>query len=198
MDAQVNKLTNLIGDLLDVTKIQSGRMQFHEAYFDLNELIEEVVEEIQRTSEKHKIIKNLVKVENFCGDRERIGQVLTNLITNAIKYSPHADKVIVSTGVKKGNVTLCVEDFGVGIPKDKLERVFEQFFRVSGPKQDTFPGLGLGLYISSEIIKREGGKIWVESEEGKGSTFSFSLPINSNKRKKQQINNLADEEIKHE
>jgi signal transduction histidine kinase/CheY-like chemotaxis protein len=177
MDAQVDKLTNLIADLLDVTKIQSGRLLFHEEVFEYNVLVEEVVEEIQRTVNKHTIIKKLGKNTDILGDRERIGQVITNLITNAIKYSPSADKIIVESTVDKDMVTLRVQDFGVGIPKEKQERVFEQFFRVSGPKQDTFPGLGLGLYISSEIIKREGGKIWVESEEGKGSTFCFTLPI---------------------
>ncbi len=88
------------------------------------------------------------------------------------------------TSIDKANITLCVEDFGVGIPKEKQARVFEQFFRVSGPKQNTFPGLGLGLYIASEIIKREGGRIWVNSVVGKGSTFCFSLPLKRLKKGK--------------
>ncbi len=184
MDAQVNRLSNLIEDLLDVTKIQSGRLQFHEEYFDLNTIINNVVEEIQRTTDKHTIIKKLDKTKKLYGDSERIGQVITNLMTNAIKYSPKSDKINVYTKVEPKSVTLCVQDFGVGIPTDKKEKVFEQFFRVSGPKQDTFPGLGLGLYISSEIIKREGGRIWVESTEGKGSTFCFRLPIRQKPQKK--------------
>ncbi len=184
MDAQVNRLSNLIGDLLDVTKIQSGRLQFHEEHFDFNHVVNEVIEEIQRTTDKHRIIKKLDKTKKLYGDPERIGQVLINLMTNAIKYSPKTDKIVVSTNVDAKSVTLCVQDFGVGIPKDKKEKVFEQFFRVSGPKQDTFPGLGLGLYISSEIIKREGGRIWVESREGKGSTFCFTLPIKRTPKKK--------------
>ncbi|MEO7043757.1 MAG: HAMP domain-containing sensor histidine kinase, partial [Ferruginibacter sp.] len=110
------------------------------------------------------------------GDKDRIGQVISNLITNAIKYSPNADKIIIHTAINDNQVTLCVEDFGIGITGDKLAKVFEQFYRVSGDMQHTFPGLGLGLYISSEIIKRENGKIWVTSNPGKGSTFCFSLP----------------------
>jgi signal transduction histidine kinase len=102
--------------------------------------------------------------------------VITNLITNAIKYSPHSDKIIISTKLENKEVIVCVQDFGIGIPDDKAGRVFEQFYRVSGTKQHTFPGLGLGLYISSEIVKREGGRMWVNSVEGKGSTFCFALP----------------------
>jgi hypothetical protein len=115
------------------------------------------------------------------GDRERIGQVISNLITNAIKYSPQADKIIISTSLKDDEVELRVQDFGIGISKDKLAKVFEQFYRVSGDMQHTFPGLGLGLYISSEIIKREGGRIWVTSEVGKGSTFCFAIPLRGKK-----------------
>jgi len=85
-------------------------------------------------------------------------------------------------------LTVCVQDFGIGIPKEKKSKVFERFFRVSGPEQNTFPGLGLGLYVSSEIIKREGGKIWVESRINEGSTFCFSLPITARKHTKIQPN----------
>ena len=99
--------------------------------------------------------------------------------------------------LSKETITLCVQDFGVGIPEEKKQQVFEQFYRVSGPEQNTFPGLGLGLYISSEIIKREGGRIWVESTEGEGSTFCITLPLKK-KNIKQQHNYLAEEEIKHE
>lgn len=182
-DAQVNKLTSLIADLLDVTKIQSGRMEFHEDYFDFNELITEQVEQLQLTTEKHTIQKKLDRTKSVYGDRERIGQVITNLISNAIKYSPLSKKIIVTTSTDKNYVTLCVKDFGIGIPNDKLQKVFEQFYRVSGSKEITFPGLGLGLYVSSEIIKREGGKIWVESIEGKGSTFCFRIPIHQKNKK---------------
>jgi len=106
--------------------------------------------------------------------------VLTNFISNAIKYSPNADKIIIATSSNKTTTTLCVSDSGIGIRETNLERVFEQFFRVNGPESNTFPGLGLGLYISSEIIKREGGKIWVKKNKGKGSIFCFSLPTKKN------------------
>lgn len=176
MGVQINKLTNLISDLLDTTKIQAGKLMFNERWFNFNQVVEEVIEDIQRTSSKHIITSSFQDTGEVFADPDRIGQVLTNLLSNAIKYSPNSDKIIVRTSVKEDQVKLCVEDFGVGIPADKHEKVFEQFYRVSGDKQHTFPGLGLGLYISSEIIRREGGRIWVEGSEGKGSTFCFTLP----------------------
>lgn len=177
MDQQLDKLSNLISDLLDVTKIQGGRLLFHEAAFDFNDLVDEIVDEIQRTSDSHKIIKNLGKSVIVYADRDRTGQVLTNFLTNAIKYSPLSKRIIVSTNKKKNMIQICVKDYGVGISQEKKDHVFERFYRISGPAENTFPGLGLGLYISSEIVKRQRGKIWVDSQIGKGSNFCFSLPI---------------------
>ena len=179
MDMQINKLTGLIGDLLDVTKIEGGKLQFNEADFSFDELVAEIVEEIQRTTNKHTIEKVGSTNRTVFGDKDRIGQVISNMLTNAIKYSPHADKIIVKSMADKDNVMLCVQDFGIGIPKERQEQVFERFYRVSG--NDTISGIGLGLYISAEIIKRQHGKIWVESEQGKGSTFYFSLPVQKEK-----------------
>jgi PAS domain S-box-containing protein len=176
MGVQINRLTNLISDLLDTTKIQAGKLMFNERFFSFNQIVDEVVEDMRRTTNKHEIIVKLSETDDVFADPERIAQVLANLLSNAIKYSPNADQIHVSTSVDDHYVKVCVKDFGVGIPSDKHEKVFEQFYRVSGDKQHTFPGLGLGLYISSEIIKREGGRIWVESIEGKGSNFCFTLP----------------------
>lgn len=177
MDGQLNRLTSLIGDLLDVTKINSGKLQFNNQEFDFNASLEELLEDLQRTATKHSIVKKIVPAGFIYGDKERIGQVITNLVTNAIKYSPQSDKIIVHTTIDSNEITLCVQDFGIGIAGKNLDKVFEQFYRVSGEMQHTFPGLGLGLYISAEIIKREGGRIWVTSEEGKGSAFCFALPL---------------------
>jgi signal transduction histidine kinase len=109
------------------------------------------------------------------------------LITNAIKYSPSSNKIVVHLKTVSDGVQVSVQDFGVGIPLEKQSKVFERFYRVSGPKEDTFPGLGLGLYISSEIIKRQGGKIWVESIEKEGSTFGFTLPFEPVIKKKKKV-----------
>lgn len=177
MEVQIDRLTMLIEDLLDVTKITSGRLQFHQSWFHLTPMMQDVVEDLQRTTTKHVLIEDFRADVQIYADKDRIGQVLINLITNAIKYSPNADEVIISSRLAGDHVEVYVKDFGIGIASDKIDKVFEQFYRVSGDKEHTFPGLGLGLYISSEIISREGGKIWVNSTEGKGSTFCFSLPL---------------------
>ncbi|MFD0767086.1 PAS domain S-box protein [Mucilaginibacter lutimaris] len=177
MDAQLNRLTNLIGDLLDVTKINSGRIMFNKTWFDFNQAVEDCIQDLQHTTNRHILVMDFKDTGNIYSDKERIGQVITNLVSNAIKYSPQSNRIIISTERDDKMVTVCVEDFGIGIPDDKCGKVFEQFYRVSGSKQHTFPGLGLGLYISNEIIRREGGKMWVNSVEGKGSTFCFSLPV---------------------
>ena len=172
MDAQLNRLTNLIRDLLDVTKIEGGKLKLHQDFFDFNELVTEIVDEMQETTKKHEIITKLDKTCVVYADRERIGQVITNLISNAIKYSPKAHEILIKTITTKENVTLCVKDFGLGIPKKKQHHVFKRFYRIEEGSEE---GLGLGLYISSEIIALQGGKIWVESIPGEGSMFCFTL-----------------------
>ena len=179
MDVQLKKLTGLIGDLLDVTRVDGGKLQFHEGIFDFNELASEIIEEMKLTTTKHPIAKRLGDTKIVDGDRDRIGQVITNLLSNAIKYSPHNEKIIVTTLASAKEITLRVQDFGIGIAKEQQDKVFERFFRV-GDAEDTYAGLGLGLFISSEIIKRHGGRIWVESISGKGSIFCFTLPIKHN------------------
>lgn len=182
MDGQITKLTTLIGDLLDVTKIQAGKLQFNDAYFNFDKLADEVVEDLQRTTNRHQIIRKFDTIGTVYGDEHRIGQVITNFLTNAIKYSPNADTIVVTTRKTNNEVQLSVQDFGIGIPQDNLEKVFEQFYRVSNNKQHLYPGLGLGLYIAAEIIRREGGRIGVESTEGKGSLFYFVLPADGSKQ----------------
>jgi len=181
MNGQVDRLTSLIIDLLDFTRIEGGKLKFREENFNLNDLISEVIEETQRTTSRHKIEKKLDRSIQMHGDRERIGQVLINLLNNAIKYSPDSDHIIVASKIENNFATICVQDFGIGIEKDLTDKVFDRFFRVTEPTMNTFPGLGLGLYIAGEIVRRQGGKIWVNSTHGKGSTFCFSVPVKTNK-----------------
>lgn len=176
MDNQIDRLNTLIGDLLEVTKINTGRLEFKHLAFDFQEMAEEAIEDVQRTSLKHKIISALDFKRTITGDRERICQVITNLLTNAIKYSPDADQIFVCSEDLGRELKFSVKDLGIGIHPEEKDKIFGQFYRVSGSREHTFPGLGLGLYISAEIIKHLNGKIWVDSVEGKGSTFSFTLP----------------------
>jgi len=178
IDGQLTKLNNLIGTLLDITKINSGKIDYIDETFRVGELVEEVVKDSQIISTKHKIA--LVGETNalITADRYRMEQVLTNLLNNAMKYSPESDKVIVRIASDANFVTISVQDFGIGIPGSEQNKIFDRFYQGNGRKRDDFPGgLGLGLYITSEIIKRHGGKIWVESTKGKGSTFFITLPI---------------------
>jgi len=177
MDKQINKLTELIYDLLNVSKIQAGKMEFSKKEFDFDTSVKEIIDILQPTSDKHKLILKGKTGKTIYGDEERIGQVINNLISNAIKYSPRSKKIIIKLSTKNDWVKVDITDFGIGMAKAHLPKIFERFYRVYDNNDKTFPGLGIGLYICSEIIKRHGGKFGVESNLGQGSTFSFSLPI---------------------
>jgi len=179
LNNQVDRLVNLIRDLLDTTRIAEGKLQLELETQDLNELIGEKVEELQRISEKHKIIFAPGKLQHLAFDRERIGQVITNLVSNAVKYSPGADEVKIVTESAGEHVRVSVIDRGLGIPEDARPRIFDRFYRVENRKNEALPGMGLGLYISAAIVRRHGGSISVDSQPGKGSVFSFTLPLNA-------------------
>ncbi len=178
MDSQIDRLTSLIRDLLDVTKITEGQMIVKRQQYDLNELITEVTEDLQMTTKRHKIIRELGEIKLMNGDKERTAQVIVNLISNAIKYSPSSDKIIIKTSASEEGATVSVQDFGIGISKEMQKKLFKRFFRVTDETTSTFPGLGLGLFIATEIVRKQNGRIWVESTPNDGSTFCFSLPYN--------------------
>lgn len=174
---QIEKLTKLITDMLDVSKIRSLGLAFQKQSFELNDLIKEVIEEIGMIHPDYKIIFKTDSDFSVFADRERIGQVLINLITNAIKYSSKNGDIIIKSVLNQKYIIVSVNDEGIGINKNYQQKIFERFYRVEGKSEKTFPGFGIGLFIASEIIKRHKGKIWVESEPGKGSRFYFSLPL---------------------
>jgi two-component system, chemotaxis family, CheB/CheR fusion protein len=176
LDKQIDRLTTLMRDLLDTTKISEGQLVLQMDNFDLNELIIERVEDMRQVSPKHKIILKLEKVNTITADRERIGQVLINLISNAVKYSPNGEEIIITSGRIENGVRVCVSDRGIGMSGDTKSHVFNRFYRSNSAKVQTFPGLGLGLYIASEIVKRHNGWIDIESKEGEGSLFCLTLP----------------------
>lgn len=176
MDNQINRITVLVNDLLDVSRIESGKLNLNYETFKIDNLVEEIAEDMQAQSLHHKIIvksKTHVKIK---ADYFRLSQVMTNLISNAIKYSPKADKIVISAKELKNSIEVSIKDFGIGISKKNTERVFERFYQVENKIRQSFSGLGLGLHISQEIIKRHGGDIWVESIKGKGSIFKFRIP----------------------
>jgi signal transduction histidine kinase len=170
---QIDKLTMLIQDLLNVTRIQSNQLTFRKEKFDLTTLVEEVVETTQQIDSQHEILIHGKINKKIWGDSERISQVITNLLTNALKYSPKSHKVIVGMKESEKEAIVSVRDYGIGVGKEHQKKIFDRFYRIS---EQTYPGLGIGLYISQSIIKRHGGVIAVISHKGKGSTFQFALP----------------------
>jgi signal transduction histidine kinase len=177
MDKQISKLVGLINDLLDDSRLQYGHLNYNKKPVKLNNLISDVVSEIQLGTKEHRIIfqKNVNVTVN--ADSDRIGQVVTNLLINAVKYSPGSREIIVRLDKTDKTVICSVRDFGHGIKKEEQNKIFDRFYRVSGNNLNTYPGLGLGLFISKEIIEKHDGKLWLESEYGKGSTFYFELPL---------------------
>ncbi len=177
MDQQVYKLTGLIDELLDVTRLEGGQLPLRESTFAFDDLVEEVVADIQLTAEQHSITREGWTHATIRADRERIGQVLTNLLTNAIKYAPDSKNILVKLTCDTQSVTVCVQDSGPGIPKVNQARIFEPFYRIESPDQNFIQGLGLGLAIAAGLIERHHGRIWVESEERAGAAFWFTLPL---------------------
>ena len=177
MEEQLDKLTKLVSELLDVTKMQTGKLEFREERFFLNELVRETLENLQGTTETHHLQLEEVTDVQVPGDKDRLGQVLINLLTNAIKYSPEADTIIVRVSSDEHNGIVSVQDFGIGIAETHQEKIFERFYQVNDATEKTFSGLGIGLYISNEIVKRHHGRLWVKSAKGAGATFYVSLPL---------------------
>lgn len=177
LDIQTTKLTDLISDLLSEAKTRAKGFSYHDKEFDVNSLVEEIIENATRRADGYTISYKRKVHKEIIADRTRIGQVLDNLISNAIKYSSQTKKITVKVSVINDNIQFSVQDFGVGITKENLKKVFEPFFREIEMQKETFPSIGLGLYISAEIVKHYSGKIWVKSTAGKGSTFIFTLPL---------------------
>lgn len=173
---QIDKLTMLIQDLLNVTRIQSNQLTFRIEKFDLNLMAKEVIDNTQQIATRHKIILQGKISKNVWGDRDRINQVLINLLTNAMKYSPKSDKVIVTLKDSKSGALISVRDFGIGINKNQQKKIFGRFYRINDIHVQTFPGLGIGLFISQTIVKKHGSEIIIRSTKGEGSIFEFTLP----------------------
>jgi PAS domain S-box-containing protein len=176
MEGQINKVTRLVDELLDVSKIQVGRLEYLQETVDLEALLQEITETMQQTSPSHRIVVRGTVRTSLIGDPDRLGQVFINLLSNAIKYSPNAETVEMDLSTSEDAVTVSVRDHGLGIPREQRDKIFDRFYRVTDPRQRAIPGLGMGLYIVAEIVKRHGGTITVDSIVGKGSTFTVTLP----------------------
>ncbi len=177
---QVSKLNSLITDLLDISKIENGKLKITKKSFDFENLLSSAIDTIYHTHENSQldIQRQGDRIEEtVIGDEIRIEQVLINYLTNAIKYAPNSNQVVVKTERSEGQIRVSVTDFGIGIPEHKLGNIFGKFYRVEESSL-RFQGLGIGLYICSEIIKQHNGTVGTTSQLGQGSTFYFTLPLN--------------------
>ena len=173
---QVDKLNALVEDLLNMSRIESGQLNFKVEEFDLKEMLQDIIGTFSYSSQTHRILESLGDAPVIIrGDQQRIEQVILNLLTNAVKYSPGADKVYVHLDVTGPNATIRVKDEGIGLTESQKNQLFTRFYRAEGT--EGISGLGLGLYLTKQIIDRHKGIIGVNSDYGKGSEFYFSLPM---------------------
>jgi len=171
----IYRLERLISDLLDVTKINAGKMNYALESFLFSQLLRDSIANMQYNA-THELILQSAPDINFTGDRLRLEQVMNNFLTNAAKYSPDGTRILVNGKQQDDSIMVSVQDFGIGIAPENLDKLFDRYYRVDNTAM-RFEGLGLGLFISSEILKRHQGSFWIESELGKGSTFYFRLPL---------------------
>lgn len=173
---QLQRMNEMINGFLDLSRLESGKVVLDKTHFILDELITEIVNESRMIDSTHLIELHQSCSVSLFADRLKIGSVLSNLLSNAVKYSPHAKFIKVTCEKKEKEVKICVIDEGIGISSEHIEHLFDRYYRVESKSQ--ISGFGIGLYLSSEVINRHSGKIWAESELGKGSRFCFTLPIN--------------------
>jgi PAS domain S-box-containing protein len=177
LNRQSDRLTQLVQELLEVSRLQLGRLALRRQRFELGELVADVLDRMQGVSSRHRLVLHQEGHVFVDADRERIDQVLVNLFDNAIKYSPEGGDIEVRVGIREGSGVVSIRDPGMGIPKERQGQLFERFYRAHAGLESDRGGMGIGLHLSEQIVQRHGGRIWFESEVGKGSTFSFSLAL---------------------
>jgi len=175
---QIDRMSRLILELLDVSRIETGRLEIRREPIPWSTFVCDVVHRHHTAVSDRRFQLNVpVSNKRVIGDRDRLEQVLGNLMENAVKYSPDSSEIMVSLEERDDQLVTSIADRGIGIPSDELGQVFERFHRGRQVSSTNYGGLGLGLYITKQIVERHGGTIWVESREGQGTTFSFSLPV---------------------
>jgi signal transduction histidine kinase len=179
---EAERLTRLISDILDLQKIQTDKMKWHMEALNLSQVIENTAvtfSGLAKTKRIHLSCECKKDLPLIYGDRDRLQQVMVNLISNAIKFSKENGQIRIEAAEAPDGVLISVSDKGIGIPMDKRERIFERFYQVDGSATKQRGGTGLGLAISKEIVEHHGGRIWVESKLEEGSKFSFVIPKGS-------------------
>lgn len=175
---QSSKLGRLVRELLDVSRIQSGRLEFRIAPVNVVDLVREVTEQMRLATPAHTLTVDANgAAPTISGDRDHLEQVVGNLVDNAMKYSPAGGDVKITVTKEGDEARIVVADSGIGIPPDQLAKVFDLFYRTAEAESRRTPGLGLGLYITRGIVERHGGRIWMESEPGKWTKATVALPL---------------------
>lgn len=177
VEGQVNKMNNMIRSFLDLSRLEAGKIYLEYEEFTIEKLVTEIVEEVSLTDKSHTILFSNCKPLAVFADREKIGQVINNLLGNAIKYSRPNTKVTIRCEQVDEMVQISIRDEGIGISQVDQPKLFSRFYRIQNQELKTVSGFGIGLYLSAEIIKLHQGNIWVESEEGQGAVFYFTLPL---------------------
>jgi two-component system phosphate regulon sensor histidine kinase PhoR len=177
LNGQVDDLTQIVDELVELTRIESGQVPLRLAPVMVADVVNAVLQRLAPQAERAGLViasRIPADLPAILADRDRIGQVTTNLLHNAIKFTPRGGRVEVEAAVQASEVVVSVHDTGIGISAESLPRVFERFYKVD--RSRTEGGTGLGLAIAKHIVQAHGGRIWVESREGEGSTFSFAVP----------------------
>jgi PAS domain S-box-containing protein len=177
INEQISNMNTLVNALLDTTKLTTGKLVLEPEAFNLHNLVKEAVASMRLTQSTHEILLEQEVDSIVFADKVRTGTVITNLLSNAIKYSPGGNKVIVNMEIHDHSVRVSVRDFGIGIPENEQKALFQRFGRTESVKRTRIPGTGLGLHLSAEIIKMQGGEIGFSTQVGEGSTFYFVLPL---------------------
>ena len=176
IDQFSSKLVFLLNELLDVSKINLGKLNLSKSEIHIGQFLQEVLDSIQYITTGHKIVLQQNAGVKTKADPIKLEQVITNLVSNSAKYSPGEKEIVVNSIVEEDEIIVSFTDYGIGIAAENIDKIFDRFYRVN-ELSIRFSGFGIGLFISSQIIKQHGGKLWAESAPGKGSTFYFTLPI---------------------
>jgi PAS domain S-box-containing protein len=175
-NAQVKRMSTMLNGFLNISRLESGKIMIEKSHFNIEELVREITEEMKLSITSHKITLTECTPITVFADRDKINSVISNLVSNAVKYSAKDTAIQVSYTQRENTVIVSVKDEGIGIKPSDKDKIFERYYRVESSNTRHISGFGIGLYLSAEIIERHGGKIWVESEPGESSTFYFSLP----------------------
>ena len=177
IDGQADRITGLVQKLLDVSRIHAGKLELQPSHFDLQALIEPIVDHMRFVSPGHMIEFTKGEPVVVVADMQRIEQVLFNLLDNAVKYSPNGGVIRLSVEVEEQRARVTVADQGLGIPQEKLPHIFERWYQAHFDTHGDYGGMGLGLYICKEIVEQHGGYMWAHSYGQGGSSIGFALPL---------------------